>query len=431
MKITRLTIGNLGLAVFFVYCLFTDMIDAKIGTTVRLILWAFILVLLFTGTLPHLKLKRSDLLAVAAILAFVVVNNVGLKNGSYMTTVKFVFFLIMTFVIRYTYTFPNKAVRLIATLGFIHVAATYLFFIEPGLYSIMYRYWGYYPSGTGRGTAGYKAALSDHYSGNGIVIAITYIALFSIYMASEGVLPKKKRQQQFLIFVLAVIGVVLTTKRAHLLFGVAAIVFVYYFCNPTRIRSRTFKLLMAALIAIPALYVLSDRIPFLREALVRFRDIDEDSHMLNRFAMWNHAIEMFKSKPLFGNGWMSFRYDYSIFFYTGRRNESMYINAHNVYIQLLAEVGIAGFLLYMGIMLYMIKNAFGLIRQYNRIGYKNRLVMTPLYFSASFLVFYLLYSFTGNCLYDSAEPYIFVVCGIILGSRDLYREMLRRKMLTV
>ncbi len=415
VSINRETIKNLGIALFFFYCMFVDLIEARLGPSFRLILWLGVIFLILFGS--HQVMRISNKAAVTAVLisAMFLNNNVGIKNGSYMTTVKFFLFLLIAYLICNSCNDLTKCVKCVIAFGSVHVAATYLFFLLPSLYKYMYRIWGFWPSGTRSGSLGYKAALSSHYSGNGIVLAITYMALFAVLMMGKEKLNKRQMRLAIACFAISFIAVILTSKRAHLLFGLIAILCVYYFSNPKKMKSRTFILALLGGISIPVILFLSTKIPLLNETISRFQDMDDDSHLTNRFSLWEHALQMFKNKPLFGNGWMSFRYDYSIYFYNGQGTQGEYINAHNVYIQLLAEVGIVGFLIYMGIIIYLFYNVFYMIRKCQKN--KDARLLLPLYFSAAFMIFYVLYSFTGNCLYDNVQPYFFVVCGIIFGCR--------------
>ena len=124
---------------------------------------------------------------------------------------------------------------------------------------------------------------------------------------------------------------------------------------------------------------------------------------------------------------MSFRIEYSQLLYREREGSSQYMNAHNIYLQLLAEVGIVGLILFLFIMAYFIYTVFKLLRAYNKKQFVTNLTMEPLYFAAMFLVFFLMYGMTGNCLYDKTQPYFFIVCGLVMGYREQYRLVRRQR----
>lgn len=416
MRKMKLSLQNISLLLFLVYAMFSDLYDAILGSYLRLLLWGLSLALLLCSQLStkRLGIKKNTLFIASMVLFFLFYNNAGLRNGTYMIVVKFLFFTIYAFFLCRSKMMYDVGVGYIVIFGMIHVFATYFFYFVPSLYRIMYFIWGEWPPGTGLGKYGYRAALSDNYSGNGIIIAITYLAVFSFIMCYRGKQFERKKRFYIGLFLLAFYSVILTTKRAHLLFGLVAMIVVYYFCNPKEIHSKGFKFVVIGIISIPIIYWISLRIPALGEALLRFQDLDEDSHMINRYKMWKIALDMFSKKPILGNGWSSYRY--ALFgSYLGDRYG--YMNAHNVYIQLLAEVGIAGFLLYMSILIYLIWNAFKILRTCNKYSITDHQLLVPLYFSAAFLVFYSLYSMTGNCFYDKVQPFYFLVGGIIMGCK--------------
>ena len=416
----KINLTQSALIIFFGYAMFADLIDQYAGNILKMIVWFLTLTMFFVSVRNRTaKFNKNAFYVVLLVLMFLFFNNYGLKNGTYMTTVKFIYFGIFSFFIsRSPKSFPD-CVKYICLFGFVHVLFTFLFYLVPSLYGRMYSVWGKWPSGTGLGKYGYRAALSDHYSGNGMMLALTYLAAFAVLMSAKGNLSKRQRNIYLLLFSLAFFAVILTTKRAHLLFGVMSMLVVYYFCNPEKIHSRGFKIVIAGLLLIPVIYLISLKVPAVNAVLTRFQDLDEDSHMLSRFRMWEIAWNMFLRKPIFGNGWSSFRYAMNSSYLGARYG---YMNAHNVYLQLLAETGLAGFFLYMSILIYLIWNSFKLLRICTKKSIREPGLLISLYFSSAFLIFYSLYSFTGNCFYDKMEPFYFAVGGLIIGCKITMKQ---------
>ena len=401
MKIKKTSLTTIGYFIFFAYCIFVDLFDAIVGQKICLAVWSVVLILLILGT-SKITVNKNKIIVVIIISALIIYNNKGINHGNIMSTLRFFFFLVIVFFVMNSFDSYERIIKMIAVFGLVHVLATYLFFIFPSLYNNMYNIWGYWPGGTKHGLNGYKAALSDHYSGNGIIIAITYLALFAYVMSNSGI--KKRKRETIVLFIIAFFAVFLTTKRAHLLFGVAAMLLVYYFCNPAKLKSKSFKIIIFISFLLLLLPLIEENVPVIKDTLDRFEDVDEDSHMVSRYRFWLLALQMFKNKPILGNGWMSFRYEYFYHFYSGRANAKLYMNAHNIYIQLLAEVGIVGIIVFTLLVVYLLISVFKTLWIYNQRIIDEKKVLSPLYFSALFLVFFLQYGLTGNCLYDKTSP---------------------------
>ena len=425
IKIPSLTI--IGYTLFLIYCFFSDLFDAVLGTGFRLGIFVVSLACLIIGNKNRLVITRNNAVVILAVLAFVLYNNKAILNENYMPAVNIIVYMMVAFFLKNSYESYGRIMKTIVRLGFIHVLATFFFFVFPSLYSVINRIWSKPAGGTRKGTYGYRAALSDHYSGNGIMIAITYIAIFAFILAFTNRNMKAKRRALMALFVLSLFAVILTTKRAHLLFGLAAIIFVYYFCNPEKMKSRTFKLVLVLVVLVVLLIIFEDDIPYIGDVLKRFEEMDVDSHMISRYRLWDHAFGMFARSPILGNGWTSFRFEYAQYLASGREGSNTYMNAHNIYIQLLAEVGIVGTIVFLLIVGYLLFTAFKILRAYNKNRFETKLSMEPLCFATMFLVFFLLYGMTGNCLYDKTQPYFFVICGMIMGYKDQYISLWKQR----
>lgn len=85
---------------------------------------------------------------------------------------------------------------------------------------------------------------------------------------------------------------------------------------------------------------------------------------LGRTKMWAAALKFFKSNAVFGIGWEQIRH-----------RTIWQLNIHNIYIQLLAETGIIGFLFFVSFFIYILVRSIRLLSQMKmttnvRIGVK-------------------------------------------------------------
>lgn len=87
---------------------------------------------------------------------------------------------------------------------------------------------------------------------------------------------------------------------------------------------------------------------------------DNGDPLSGRQVFWTYAMQMFEASPLIGRGFLSFNA------YINAQGFRYYgllwsYQAHNVYLQLLAELGIAGFLLFVALLATL---TFGLVRSF-------------------------------------------------------------------
>lgn len=132
---------------------------------------------------------------------------------------------------------------------------------------------------------------------------------------------------------------------------------------------------------------------------------DNGDPLSGREVFWGYAIQMFLSAPVFGVGFLSFN-SYAFergFLYYG---EPWRFQAHNVYLQVLAELGIVGFTILSCLFAILI---IGLVRE---VKYRPSLyTLTALYW----IVLIALYSLTGNTIYYACQFIVLsIVCMVFL-----------------
>ena len=202
-----------------------------------------------------------------------------------------------------------------------------------------------------------------------------------------------KKIKSFLLIFFYFIAILFTGKRAHFLFSIISAGIIYFKINKHKITKLLYFPLFLLIGLIISFYFFPELI--LERFIYRFMPNKEVDISANRFFLWTHALNLFFKKPLLGWGYG----------YFSRISENFFtipINVHNVYIQLLCEVGLIGFLLFfistLGIIKYSLKNL-------NINNYESIL-------SVFIQIFFLLYCFTGNPLTDIFIycVYIFFVC---------------------
>lgn len=199
-------------------------------------------------------------------------------------------------------------------------------------------------------------------------------------------------------------AILLTTKRGPLIFSLASVFITYILVDKKRFSNRFIKVLFSLMILFVMFYLVANYIPALAGAFARFSE-DGDS---GRSVMYLLAIKMFLMNPLMGRGTGAYKIQY--YYYLAKDADHMYLNTHNVYLQLLAENGIIGLVMFLFAAILTLIISIKLLQEFHIKNNSNECVM---YISVAFQVYFLLYCLTGNPLYDSMMymPY-FIFCAI-------------------
>lgn len=351
--------------------------------------------LLLSGLLPlllPLYYKKNKLIIpwVLCFLLIILNRNAEFARGGYYSSIRLIAGFLLIFASNKSYQWIKKAPHTIIAVGGANVIATLLFFFDSGIYKkFISMTYGQYQNGTLNGLYGYRAALAPHYSQNGTYIVMVALAVFTILIFS-----KKRSKLLFFFGVLSVIALLLTTKRAHLFFGLSSIMMCYYIANPGRRVEKSFKLMIAVAVGLFGLSFLMDFIPEISAVFDRFKTAGSDNASTARFIMWARAIQLFKKNPILGIGWFGFKYNSGLSDLTGA-----YAGCHNIYLELLCETGLIGFIVYMSAICISLYNTVKNLNMiYQREEYQDmRLALAS---SLAIQLFVIMYGLTGNPIYD-------------------------------
>jgi O-antigen ligase len=153
--------------------------------------------------------------------------------------------------------------------------------------------------------------------------------------------------------------------------------------------------------------VSSQFIPELANFVNRFYQTAESGDVtLGRIKRLNESLQIFKMHPIMGIGWNGSSYYFE-------QSSDIFINVHNIYAQLLCETGIIGATLYYAFFISNLIYAIKVIKcvKNEKINEKDKNVICTAFMIQ---VFFLLYGFTGNPLYDFQMLFPYVAsCSII------------------
>lgn len=419
------TFSTLGL-ILLIITVYFETIIVGISQILYVLGLFFSILLVLYGNLRNGKLRYSKKLPVYFVvwLSLIPFFVYGMVMNERMVSIRIVLYLFWTFVIGTDTCWIQSVDRILLFFGGISMLATFVFYFFPQAYSVMVNLYGYYPPGTGRLEYGYRAGVFAHYSHNALSIAVFVILMVCHYSAKE----KNKCSKGMEYSMSALVGLVtlmFTGKRGTLIWCALAVTAVV-FINSKKKASITWRITLYVVAVIIALIALRERVPQIQHLIERFTNLGNDKGSSERFAMWNLALNSFCLSPVWGIGFQNFRGMYELNLaghFESEINMESYrrLDAHNVYLQMLCETGILGALIYVTALVLLLSSTIKLVRYYKKREYYLRLGVL---FSFGIQVFYLLYSLSGNCLYDMT--FCFYALGMAI-TYSLYNQMRRER----
>lgn len=257
----------------------------------------------------------------------------------------------------------------------------------------------------------YRSGATTHYTLNGILLSLGTLCL-----APYAFTRSPRRAIWITLLVIVAFALVLTTKRAHIAFAVLSLLLTYVMIGAAgnkRVR-RLFNAAAISAASFACAIPLATYIPAMSRVVDRFIQATGDESFNGRRAFYDVALSLWTDAPIVGQGWGTFTPAFNrtgaglVFINQGFES----INAHNVYLQLLAETGIVGLAAFLIAAITTLVCGVRLIRSSDQ-GYMSPRIQ-PLVASSALQFFFLLYCLTGNPLYDLTffVPY-FISCSII------------------
>lgn len=177
---------------------------------------------------------------------------------------------------------------------------------------------------------------------------------------------KKHIISNVLLFCLLFYAMSLAGRRVYILFFPAIIICfsIYFLLKKRSSIAKLFGIILIIIVLVTLYFAFLGQIIDLLTG-----GTGEGIQLSNREVYWQLAINMFKERPLTGMGMRSYDFQYNLM--SGRN--LTFAGAHNCYLQMLAEIGIIGTMLFFGMVFFMLfKTAkltvFCIRKQYEIIG---------------------------------------------------------------
>lgn len=209
------------------------------------------------------------------------------------------------------------------------------------------------------------------------------------------------------------VAVLLTGKRGPLIFMILAYILANIILSGSfnKVIKSISKYAICVLIAIVGLFgYVTIYGSTSRNSIVRLIELFNDSGSgqdvsNGRFELWGLALKLFSSSPIFGVGWRRYHELALVYLHED-------IETHNVYLQLLAECGILGLVVYL---IPVLSGLFFTISYLKRMrAYRRGSIYQLMKLSLAVQLFLFFYAFTGNTLYDYCAQicyyFAFAIC---------------------
>ena len=223
-------------------------------------------------------------------------------------------------------------INLMSTFSMVHVIATILQFLFPSFINNINKIIlskGNLIQNNMLYQNGAYAGITGQTSLNAFFITIFILLTF------VNILIKEERKKLNLgLLLLSLLSLFITAKRGMLIFSFSIIFLMYMFIS-FKDRKHNLKYFITIVLLILGTYILIMKIPATRVVFEKFTALSKEENSLNgRDYLWRNTYNVFKENKLTGVG-------------LGYISNIIGDYTHNVYLQLLAEIGLFGSFLYL------------------------------------------------------------------------------------
>lgn len=254
---------------------------------------------------------------------------------------------------------------------------------------------------------GIDAGIYDSYQTTGITLS--YVSLVAAVKLFDKNSPFIRNLLDFGIIMLAMM---MTGKRMLTVIPILILAVVSLFSNNYK---KYLKIYIMVIFVVIAGAVIISVNPQLLKMINRLAATAEDTTLSSRTYLWDYAMMLWRKKPVFGIGFGC----YATHIRTGGVDMSKYgnimaISAHNIYFQLLAEVGVVGLavfgIMFLAFLVYAVYYAIKINKT------KDTLLTRVAIMGLIGQLWFLLYGMTGNPLYMDKEIFIYVLSIVMTSS---------------
>ena len=267
-----------------------------------------------------------------------------------------------------------------------------------------------------------------------------YVTFLGASIASYKMITSKREQHELiknvLIFALCILSILIVNKKSEFLISLLVLGSLFYsrnifldYKNYKKWKKILILFIICILFSIPLLASngVIDRYIVFFERIIKNISVGSDIDISSgRIELWKIAWNVFNSAPLIGVGWGSFSN------YTGDTfnniNQGIIKNAHNNYLQVLAEMGVIGFVLFVIPTFIILYKTYKLLRKIRINNYDNLTTGCAITVSLSIQLYSILLSVVNPIWYQIIywPIYAFAMVLLLYAEKD-YAQFLSKK----
>jgi len=185
------------------------------------------------------------------------------------------------------------------------------------------------------GVGGYSTYFLANSSELGLGLCVTYPLCFYLF---KGTSSRLLRFICLVLLVMFVISIIFTGSRGAFVGFVGTLLYMLY-----KQKKLLIGLVFMAVLSPLAIFIASDQYV---ERIESITDVETDQSIGIRLQLWRAAVDMVADYPIFGVGTGNFPNAYGSV-YRAKGSASLYWSPHNVFIQIVTEMGLVGFSVYL------------------------------------------------------------------------------------
>lgn len=367
----KLELILIGLFIFFGYVINKESIQLLFTVIVGLIP-------ILKCNMFKIKITKNDLIWIGICLLSFISTLYSIDKESTLRYSICLFLVIILKIITLNYkSYKKSIVNILAFFSSIHVFATLIYAIFPNfihfiigkiLTASAYEY------NLALMRHGMNAGISSEHGFNAFCITV-FICIFFVRFLYN----KEKKILNFIFTIIGILALLLTGKRGLLVANAISMIVIFIIVN---LRNKKI-LKKSALIFLIILAVsrLMLYIPATKIVFERFQETSDEDDMLNgREDIYKVLFENIVERPFFGSGAKT----------TGDLTGGN--DGHNIYLQIVSELGIIGILVYF----LVFKDSIVKLLKALKFSADRENVLISAYYQ----IFFLVYGLTGNPLYN-------------------------------